>query len=1197
VKSISTELARELIDFAPTEKAKKLGFGESQLHGTVSAYNMLAQNKIAYLADEVGMGKTYIALGVLGLLRHLNPEARVMIIAPRENIQRKWIKELSNFVVHNWQVEDNRFKGLNGKPVYTPMLCGSFQEFSTYSRISDQRDPFLRMTMFSIASRQPESRKRYRTMLRKLLPWVNRNLMSSRDPFEFRDDYGRVVNALVPNIDLLIVDEAHNLKHGFGSKVSTRNRVLGLALGHKAGARADCPWYGQRVKRVLLLSATPFEYDYADIYRQLDVLGFADTMVTRPDGTDPLPVRLLCDKDNADLHKTVIKRFLMRRVAYMNIADKKYSKNMYRREWRLGGLDHHDDPMAMTDIKQRLVVGLIQKKVAEILGDKRFNNCFQIGMLSSFESFLESMKQTRKAPESEKSEDDEENEETERKFEGRQDATNKEKRGIDTHSLATVVDSYRKRFNKSLPHPKLDATSDAIANAFNTGEKALVFVRRVATVSELKAKLDSVFDKGIRRRMEEALPGMKEDLNRIFRLYKNEKRAKQQKYFFQDSALGDTKDEEFILDDDEGGSDSFFAWFFRGKGPKNMLSGAAFQKNRLASISSIYATFFEDDYVAWLLESHRNPLKRLARRLKMAPEKLSAELKWRAFGHFSRKTERKEGYPRLYVFEAYQIAALQLLKKKCPDLRAKALTILDERFPVRTDSISEPPAKFPDPQDGIGITTFFTELNKRPSLREMLWPEKQKDDFRAQFRDREFRRELLSGMARLGAVFIDLYLLGIKQLGTFDLNVEAKTKRPEVELINDFLDLLQTQSKENRFNAFHELSHAADAFDTLVSVNFPELHHAKLSQVATIYGRTLQKQVPAGKMSGRVNKRLVRQFRMPGFPLVLATTDVLQEGEDLHTFCGRVLHYGISWTPSAMEQRTGRIDRIDSLVQRNLDGRNSPPSGDELIQVYYPHLVDTVEVLQVKRVLKRLFDFLSMIHLPKVKKDSDQSRLYVAQEILEKCQDIPRLEGLLESAFPVRGVWMAGQLDATHVERPDIERLEDYLKSLWGEIKLKIKIDDRETPQDSKRRYVGKVILQNRRVVRAGSEDLNGNQRGQSFQLELRSQVFGGATLLRCISPVGEIDLLHDQDNLDELYGLQYSTGMSKICAIYNPKRKKHLVTVEGDRLFDLTTTQWQEVEDLIVRTVEVADEIENKLLKHDEDTRYLAVVREGQNK
>ena len=101
---------------------------------------------------------------------------------------------------------------------------------------------------------------------------------------------------------------------------------------------------------------------------------------------------------------------------------------------------------------------------------------------------------------------------------------------------------------------------------------------------------------------------------------------------------------------------------------------------------------------------------------------------------------------------------------------------------------------------------------------------------------------------------------------------------------------------------------------------------------------------------------------------------------------------------------------------------------------------------------------------------------------------------------------------------------------------------------------------------------------------------------LRCVSPVGDINL-HDQDNIDELYRLQQNTGKSKICAIYNPKHKNHMVTVEGDRLFDLKTTQWQEVEDLIVRTVEVADEIENKLLERDEDAQYLAVMRGEQDK
>ena len=51
---------------------------------------------------------------------------------------------------------------------------------------------------------------------------------------------------------------------------------------------------------------------------------------------------------------------------------------MYRREWRQGGYRVHDKPMQITDPKQRLVVGLMQKKVAEILRDERFNVSIQV---------------------------------------------------------------------------------------------------------------------------------------------------------------------------------------------------------------------------------------------------------------------------------------------------------------------------------------------------------------------------------------------------------------------------------------------------------------------------------------------------------------------------------------------------------------------------------------------------------------------------------------------------------------------------------------------------------------------------------------------------------------------------------------------------------------------------------------------------
>ena len=276
MNTIDIELARELIEFAPTQRAKNMGYGESQLRGTVAAFNMVARNGVAYIADEVGMGKTYVALGVLGIMRHLAPDTTVLVIAPRENIQRKWIKELQNFVRFNWRLDDGRVRTLHKRPVYAPIPCDSLEALARESRLNEHQDFFLRMTSFSIATKEGESRKRYRDRLYPLLPPVVGELLAvGRDPDLFRDNFGKAINAVLPDIDLLIVDEAHNLKHGFGPNVSNRNRVLGFALGHPEAMSALYPWYGRRVRRLLLLSATPFEYDYGDICRQLDVLGLA----------------------------------------------------------------------------------------------------------------------------------------------------------------------------------------------------------------------------------------------------------------------------------------------------------------------------------------------------------------------------------------------------------------------------------------------------------------------------------------------------------------------------------------------------------------------------------------------------------------------------------------------------------------------------------------------------------------------------------------------------------------------------------------------------------------------------------------------------------------------------------------------------------------------------------------------------------
>ena len=159
MKTISVECAGRLIDFAPSMEQRGREFARDQLHGSVAVHNMLARNRVTYLADEVGMGKTYVALGAMALLRHFHPRARIIVIAPRQNIQRKWVKEYRNFVEDNWKVKDNAVCAIQGGPDRPLVHCESLYEMAKVLSETMQRDLFLRMTSFSPALRSRESKE------------------------------------------------------------------------------------------------------------------------------------------------------------------------------------------------------------------------------------------------------------------------------------------------------------------------------------------------------------------------------------------------------------------------------------------------------------------------------------------------------------------------------------------------------------------------------------------------------------------------------------------------------------------------------------------------------------------------------------------------------------------------------------------------------------------------------------------------------------------------------------------------------------------------------------------------------------------------------------------------------------------------------------------------------------------------------
>lgn len=1148
---ISLNHAENLLDFST-----RLGKGQraqEQLEGAVALHNILQQHKVAYLADEVGMGKTYVALGVVALFRHFQPHFRVAIISPRENIQRKWMKELKNFILYNVKYDDLRVRGIGGRPLRQLVACHSLLDFVREATLDQDRDFFLRMTSFSLplSGREnvdPESVKKLRNGLRRYIPWLSDDVFDLRRKQEMKDNFARAINCALPVFDLVIVDEGHNLKHGLSQHVASRNRVLALAFGHGEGRGeqpALYPGYGPRARRVLFLSATPVEETYEHLWNQLHVFGMGSPFA---DLKKPL------DEVDEERKKLTARQFLIRRVTSIRSNGKDLTKNQYRREWRQGGVSSHDDPIQVRDDRERLVVALVQKKVAELLGSERFNASFQMGMLASFESFLETAK-VKKVEEEAGTFDDAD-----------QTEDQLERDGIDIHAVNALARDYHRRFNAEMPHPKMDAVVESLQENWKKGEKALIFVRRVASVTELKRKLDNAYNDWLIGKLRKELPAavlprFEQEVSRFVRerTEQYDKLDRSVAAAIETNGLNAIDDEvQSTAPPDEGGLDTFFAWYFRGEGPKGVVSGANVQR-RFIQRGTVYATFFEDNYVAFLLECEPGEVGgRLAKALKVDERRLRAELQERSRSFLGQTKKIARGDH----FEAVQAAAVEWLARVPGPFQDHAQIIWHERFEqLKRPNHSLEALALGDVHEQ---QTFFTELRKRAKLRKHLWPEVVGKDFRAIFRERELRAQLLGTAARLGHAFIDLYIMTIKRLGSLDLRTqEEKEDRSSAmnDRIQQYLAILEDQLLHKReWSAFNELAAIAENYALIMDVNAPDAKDTSLLETKRLFGQLLRQQQPVGGMFGGVNQTLVRQFRMPGYPLIMITTDVLQEGEDLHTFCSSVHHYGISWTPSSMEQRIGRIDRVRSLTDRRLAAMQESLSGEDKLQVYFPHLQDTVEVLQVETILERMNVFLRLMHEGLTTAGTEEKRIDAKKAFIQGRRQIQPIKETLKTAFGIQKECVNCRSKKTPAHYTEVQAIVERFTRLKNpSIKMKgVKINwETQAPTGM---LLGTVTL---------------GKRVQPFTLILES--LNARPLVRCISPVGRVMPGYDQDIIQR----HVAERPIRIGAILQEEGDvSYDLTVEGDVLFGDNPVHDSTRMGLLVRRVTTdADRLERALL------------------
>jgi len=70
-----------------------------------------------------------------------------------------------------------------------------------------------------------------------------------------------------------------------------------------------------------------------------------------------------------------------------------------------------------------------------------------------------------------------------------------------------------------------------------------------------------------------------------------------------------------------------------------------------------------------------------------------------------------------------------------------------------------------------------------------------------------------------------------------------------------------------------------------------------------------------GDTRDETRRRIMLTFNTPFYPEILIASSVLGEGVDLHLNCRHVIHHDLDWNPSSLEQRTGRVDRLGSKAE------------------------------------------------------------------------------------------------------------------------------------------------------------------------------------------------------------------------------------------------------------------------------------------
>lgn len=854
-----------------------------QRDGVATVCNMLQRHGVAYLADEVGLGKTMQALGVASCLLADHPAARVLVIAPREIVQNGWKNEYGRFVSY---VAPDR-------PMPPLATFGNLRDWlrtGVEPGVSLLRHPSFSRPVYRNDGTWKEAvaglnLPNVHTLRQRVRVTPTANGASWDHNIAFAQDVNTWLTQSDIRFDLVVVDEAQCLRNLDGQQT---NSVLQELLKG-------------RVDRWLFLSATPAHSGAANIATVMNLYPGQGQLIDPALGGTAL--------------RRAMKPYMLRRLRTYTVQ----GRQLHKRDYRLD--DEAGFALRCSGVLDTLSIAMVQKRLVGMLEDGDGFR-FRTGFMASFESLEDSLKGRAAAGVLADPQDSEAPPEGS-DFYGERHARAEDGKAPDEGFVTRISTDFHDLFNIGLPHPKVDGVERDLARTVwgdgtqqqLGGTKTVVFCRRLSSVRILRERLMKRYLRGIEERCRTTW-GMAIDWEKGLTDLAATSRV---------TDAGAGPDEHVQPEDGEGAADDDLNRLRLAQQPGKWLYNfrASFTDGQR------HALFFELNWFRWLCAAGGvDPAK--------AADAVPADV-WRDSAAFATRSGKR-----------YRRAQARFLAWRCLEQYAQEVFDLDaERAaalahalrPVLHDDKAEPAPDVLDVAPEPELLLFESLWTRVESLGLLCLPAPPGGEFDAEaLHWRKVVATALSQYLRLTDALVDLRCAD--QPGT-----------DRDAMLDAFVGWLSAGSAGavrllgacREWCAHHRLIFSAAVGD-LAPQRPVELAAMNAFEFMTSFDPVV---AVTGGSGG--HKRAVCQFNTPGMPYVMVGTDTIREGVNLHLFCDRVMHYGLPWTAGDLEQRIGRVDRFFGRIERRLQ-HESP---DAKLEVAYPHLADTIEVLQIENLRAR----------------------------------------------------------------------------------------------------------------------------------------------------------------------------------------------------------------------------------------------------